>query len=601
MTLSLGIPDTQVVLSWRQIMKAVLTGVLVTLILCGSLLAVTNPVPFVNQPLVPAAAEPGGSGFTLTVNGTGFVSGSVVNWNKSPRSTTFVSGSQLTATILASDIAIPNTAVVTVVNPGPGGGNSNVTDFAIALPAAGIAMLNSRVGISDTLNVSAEVAGDFNGDGNLDLAVSANDPNGSEARVAILLGNGDGTFHRASTIPIQFFAGELITGDFNADGKLDLALITNLNQVSVLLGNGDGTFQPEKDFLTGISPVSILAGDFNQDGNLDLATSNSVDNSISVLLGRGDGTFLAHIDSTTGGVTPYGFAVGDFNIDGKLDLAVTENSSSEVTILLGNGDGTFSFDTELLSLDSPGAVTTADLNGDGKLDLIVGNVNFSGSGSWETVFFGNGDGTFQKGHVVSQSQRSLPEQAATVADMNADGNPDLVLLSGTPNEAGNVSVLLGDGNDAFKFVYDTALRFNEPTGLPAAAVTGDFNNDGRIDVITSSSVTTAIAVLLQSSVVFSPPHVDFGFVSVGSKNTKKVTLTNTDVSALTISKITVTGPFSADYTETNDCPSSLASGSSCTLKIKFKPSEREPEQASIRISDNGPHGKQFLSLFGNGE
>jgi FG-GAP-like repeat/FG-GAP repeat len=432
-------------------MKAVLPVVLVTLILCGNLLAATNPVPFVNQPLVPDAVQPGGSGFTLTVNGTGFVSGSVVNWNKSPRTTTFVSSSQLTATISSSDIATPNTAVVTVVNPGPGGGNSNVANFAVALPSPGIATLSNSVGINNNLNVSAEVAGDFNGDGNLDVAVSANDPNGGESKVAILLGNGDGTFRRASTIPIQFFAGNLITGDFNADGKLDLALITNLNQVSVLLGNGDGTFQPEKDYLTGISPISILVGDFNQDGNLDLATSNSTDNSVSVLLGKGDGTFLAHVDSPTGGVSTDGFTVGDFNSDGKLDLAVAESASSEVTILLGNGDGTFSFGTELFSLDSPSAVATADLNGDGKLDLIVGNANFNGIGSWETVFFGNGDGTFQKGQVVSQSQRLLPEQTATVADMNADGHPDLVILSGTPNDDGNISLLLGDGTGAFKF------------------------------------------------------------------------------------------------------------------------------------------------------
>jgi hypothetical protein len=156
-----------------------------------------------------------------------------------------------------------------------------------------------------------------------------------------------------------------------------LALITNLNQVSVLLGNGDGTFQPARAFLTGIGTVSIVAGDFNQDGNLDLVTSNSTDNSVSVLLGKGDGTFLAHVDSSTGGVSSYGLAVGDFNQDGKLDLAVTENSSNEVTILLGNGDGTFVFGTELIASE-PGVVATADLNGDGKLDLIVGN-GFGGS------------------------------------------------------------------------------------------------------------------------------------------------------------------------------------------------------------------------------
>src|SRR5258708_21912978 len=93
-----------------------------------------NPVPLVNQPLVPDAAAPGSASFTLTVNGAGFVSSSGVNWNGSPRITTFVSGSQLTAAIPASDIGTASTAVVTVVNPGPGGGASNVISFPIAAP-----------------------------------------------------------------------------------------------------------------------------------------------------------------------------------------------------------------------------------------------------------------------------------------------------------------------------------------------------------------------------------------------------------------------------------------------------------------------------------
>src|SRR5437762_11012278 len=104
---------------------------LLSLILfCATLLAqAQNPVPLINQPLVPDAVAPGGPGFTLTVNGTGFVSGSVVNWNGSPRATTFVSSSQLTAAIDASDIATEGTAQVTVVSPGPGGGASNAAFF----------------------------------------------------------------------------------------------------------------------------------------------------------------------------------------------------------------------------------------------------------------------------------------------------------------------------------------------------------------------------------------------------------------------------------------------------------------------------------------
>src|SRR5580658_11072455 len=107
--------------------------------LAGSAIA-QNPVPFLNQPLVPDAAAPGGAGFTLTVNGTGFVASSTVNWNGSSRATKFVSGSQLTATILASDIATASTASVTVVSPGPGG-VSNIQYFSIAVPETSVSFL----------------------------------------------------------------------------------------------------------------------------------------------------------------------------------------------------------------------------------------------------------------------------------------------------------------------------------------------------------------------------------------------------------------------------------------------------------------------------
>jgi len=110
------------------------------------MLAQSNPVPFVNQPLVPSAIAPAGPSFTLTVNGTGFVSGSVVNWNGTPLSTTFVSDSQLTATVPASNIATPSTSSITVSSPSPGGGTSNVLFLAVAAPETSVqfAAVNSN-------------------------------------------------------------------------------------------------------------------------------------------------------------------------------------------------------------------------------------------------------------------------------------------------------------------------------------------------------------------------------------------------------------------------------------------------------------------------
>jgi hypothetical protein len=154
-----------------------------------------NPVPLINQPLVPDAVAPGGAGFTLTVNGTGFVSGSVVNWNGSPRTTSFVNGSQLTASIPASDIATANTASVTVVNPSPGGGLSNVVFLSVSNASSSVSFSSSEAAAGTT--ALGVLTADFNEDGRFDLAATVSNA------VSILLSNGDGTF----APPAQYATG----------------------------------------------------------------------------------------------------------------------------------------------------------------------------------------------------------------------------------------------------------------------------------------------------------------------------------------------------------------------------------------------------------
>ena len=246
-----------------------------------------SPVPSVNLPLAPGSIAPGHSAFTLTVNGTGFVSGAVVNWNGKPRATTFVANSKLTASILATDIAKAGTASVTVVNPSPGGGRANVAFFDVTMPSSTIALTAAASIVGPAPDALA--VGDFNQDGKLDLAVAMGTIVGNN--VSILLGNGEGTFRRAINYSLGSGSpepGAVAVGDFNGDGKLDLVFADSGNgNYSVLLGKGNGTFQPPIT-SSGGGGYSVAVGDFNGDGKLDLVFAPS---SVNVRLGNGDGTY----------------------------------------------------------------------------------------------------------------------------------------------------------------------------------------------------------------------------------------------------------------------------------------------------------------------
>ena len=341
-------------------------------------------------------------------------------------------------------------------------------------------------------NPWSAAVGDFNGDGKPDLAVA----NESSNNVTVLLGNGSGGFTAASGSPFAAGANpySVAVGDFNGDGKPDLAVANySSNNVTVLLGNGSGGFTAASGspFAVGLLPVSVAVGDFNGDGKPDLAVANDADGNVTVLLGNGSGGFTAASGSPfAAGANPFSVAVGDFNGDGKPDLAFANYSSNNVTVLLGNGSGGFTpaSGSPFAVGTGPASVAVGDFNGDGKPDLAVANFNNV------TVLLGNGSGGFTAAAGSPFAVGARPYSVA-VADFNGDGNPDLAAAN---LDSDNVTVLLGNGSGGFTAA--SGSPFAVGTG-PASVAVGDFNGDGKPDLAVANLYFTSnnVTVLLNTA------------------------------------------------------------------------------------------------------
>jgi hypothetical protein len=222
------------------------------------------------------------------------------------------------------------------------------------------------------------LAGDFNGDGKLDLAVA----NGASNNVSILLGNGNGTFQAPLNTAVGVQPIALAAADFNADGKLDLA-VANLGvptlsagSFSVLIGNGDGTFQPQQDPLTNPGgPVAVVAADFNGDGNVDLVVANENSGTIAMLAGNGNGTFQPAV--TFALIDPLAMIAADFDQDGILDLAVVSGQSKDLAIMTGDGHGNFAAPVFWNAGNDPVQLAAGNFNADKLPDLVVANFNLN--------------------------------------------------------------------------------------------------------------------------------------------------------------------------------------------------------------------------------
>lgn len=374
---------------------------------------------------------------------------------------------------------------------------------------------------------------DLNADGKPDLVVANQGTN----TVAVLLGNGDGTFQPPLTYdPGGVHPSSVAVADLDGDGRPDLVVATAGNgDIGVLLGNGDGTFQSAKIYLSGgVEDNAIAVADMNHDGAPDLIVtgiSNNGDGAVGVLLGNGDGTFQSVRTETIGGAGGAGIpavAVADVNGDGKLDvLAATLKTSCSsnscntvgaVAVLLGNGDGTLR--SPVLTLSGgvySSSLAVADVNGDKKPDIVVENGQCCGSANGVVgVLLGNGDGTFHK-PVVYRSGIGGSGRSVVVADVNRDGNLDIVATDDCAHSdclnQGVVGVLSGNGDGTFQ----AAQTLGSGGFLPRSLAVTDLNGDGAPDIVVGNfcgddRVTcerSSLAILMNNPPCMTAPVITF--------------------------------------------------------------------------------------------
>ena len=362
--------------------------------------------------------------------------------------------------------------------------------IALLLPAVGRQATAQNFTLASSPSVGSipicVTAADLNGDGKVDL-VSANL---DDASLTVLTNDGNGTFILSATLAVGSYPNSVVAVDVNQDGKLDLVCANGGdNTLSVLTNNGNGIFGSNATYTVGNGAGPIAAADVNGDGKMDLICPNFDDNTLTVLTNNGNGMFAVSSTDAVGRFPDFVVAT-DVNGDGKVDLISANWGANTLTVLTNNGFGTFGSNATYHVGSFPVSLAAADINGDGKMDLICANSD----DDTLTVLTNSGNGVFVLASAISTGVANVDfgPQSVTAADVNGDGKADLIFVDFSDfYTPGILTVLTNDGTGAF-----TISSSPDVGAGPDWVVVADVNEDGMPDLITANHLDNTLSVLV---------------------------------------------------------------------------------------------------------
>lgn len=352
--------------------------------------------------------------------------------------------------------------------------------------------LSSSPGVGS--NPRGVIAADVNGDGKMDL-ISANQNSISANTLSVLTNDGSGGFATAATLAAGSQPYSVAAADLTGDGNLDLVCANyGANSVTVFANDGSGGFSPLITVPVGTRPKCVIAVDVNSDGRPDIITANSSSSTLTVLLNEGAGSYFTAVDSSpVTGTGPACVTAADLNGDGQVDLisANVTDSTRAFTILTNTGAGKFAPAPVPNNFFHSAWVTAADVNGNGRMDLIC--LGASTSGNAVSIYTNNGNGGVT---LAGTAPTGATPYAVVAADLNGDGKVDLA----TANQGNNTSTILtNNGNGGFSAALSPVVGSG-----PEALTTADVNGDGKVDLITANWNVATLSVMTNNTPLPSP-------------------------------------------------------------------------------------------------